>query len=238
MSIRFVGYPTIATRPKKPLSSLSWSEISDISRSGDAPYLCTLGDSKDGAILVYQDSSTMVFSLGNVGNACIAYNSYPNGCSPATWPETGRKYMVITRVGWYLNTSYAAGKGVTLSSVTNSLSSDLRSVIKTVTKRCVGYGGASPYNVDAQMTLYPPTKEEWQSYQQYMPTSGIFWLRSCHNFETATSGSSSYTGVTFDTYNASQDYWGYTGFVDYVNWNGRSGREGNETERLVLFFEV
>ena len=237
MSIRIVSYPTRTTRPKKPLSSLSWTDISLISQSGDAPYLFTLGDSKEGATLVYADSSNCVFSL-NVGNACIAYDSYPNGCSPATWPDTGKKYMVITRVGWYLNTSYASGRGVTLSSVTNSLSSDLRSVIKTVTKRCVGYGGASPYYVNAQMTLYPPTKEEWQSYQQYMPTSGIFWLRSCHNYEAATSGSSSYAGVTFDTYNASQDYWGDTGFVDYVNWNGVSRREGNETENLVLLFEV
>lgn len=241
MSIRIITYPTKLFRPKYRLSDLSWSDISAISQSGDAPYLLSLGDSKDGATLVKTTDSTCVFSLDNLGQACVPYAAYPSGASPypSTYSDENLRGGVdVTRTGWYRNSSYASGLGVTLSSVRNSLSSDIRSVMKTVSVRCrAAFSGGGYWTTSKSMDLYPPNDSEAMAYKGLLSLSGVYWLRDCHTYQPRSSGGGTATELYFNTYNTSGDYIGYTGFVDRVNYGGNY-REGIETEKLWLLFEV
>lgn len=236
MSIRIVSYPTRLSRPKKSLSSISWSEISAISISGDAPYLFTLGDRKDGATLVNTSPSGCVFSLGDCGSACIQRaNSYSSD-------HLGNTYLTVKDTGWYLNTSYASGAGITLNSVWSSLPQDLRSVIKTVTKSFKRATDEYQSSSSGSFTLYPPTYSEWMTYADYLPKgprqNGVFWLRDAIGFIKDVQTSSKYykEGSWFETYNVNDNYHGEAGY----GWTGTSGstKEGITNEHLVLLFEV
>lgn len=224
MSIRFIGYPTRKTTGS--LDSYTWDEIKDILDNGRAQQMFSLGDTKDGATLIELYSHRCIFSLGNVGNACIA--------SSSSVPTVRPPYMDITQLGWYQGTSYARSKGITRSSVLSSLPQDLRNVMKTHVEKKCGIRRANSADPDTELKyfdLYPPNMEEWIQYSQFMP-SGSFWLRDIVWYEY---GRQDYWHVGVDItsggYFPYDEYHGYT-----ISQSGTM--TGTETKPIVLFFEV
>lgn len=127
---------SVVWKAKPSFATLSWSEIAEIANSGQAASTFNIGDEKD---LVFNDGLVLKCAIADFDHDDLADGT---GKAPMSIVLTNVYYGIDK----YYNAGHWGGKNVhwgntnirkEIAAALTNLPSDLQSIIKTVTKRCV-----------------------------------------------------------------------------------------------------